>query len=79
MSGFDKLLCPLRFVVFRNGAAGGLEKVNITQNMPEFRWCMNLTQCGDVLCFRSCMTAVLLKKQRMKMLSFMFCSILELL
>ena len=32
--------------------------------MPKLGWCMNLTQRRNVLCFRSSMAAILLKKKK---------------
>lgn len=34
------------------------------ENMPKLGWCMNLTQRRNVLCFRSSMAAILLKKKQ---------------
>lgn len=36
------------------------------ENMPKLGWCMNLTQRRNVLCFRSSMAAILLKKKKKK-------------
>ena len=38
-------------------------KVKMFENMPKLGWCMNLTQRRNVLCFRSSMAAILLKKK----------------
>ena len=39
-------------------------KVKMFENMPKLGWCMNLTQRRNVLCFRSSMAAILLKKKK---------------